>query len=213
MSNFQIKLPTDTWVASSWDGYIQALKDPAFEKAKGYYHNGQFRLEITPLGHDHACDNTIISFAINLFCTLREIPLKGLTNCTYRKTGLQEAQPDLSYYIGENAQVIPWGTTIIDLGRYPSPDLVIEIASTSLADDQGQKRLLYEDLAVSEYWIVNVQKAQIIALAIADRGSRRIAESQVLPGLELALLETALQLSRQMDQTQVGGWLLTQFQP
>ncbi len=212
MSELQTQLASDTWITATWDEYIQIIKNPAYEKAKGYYHNGQMRIEIYALGHDHACDNTIIAFAVNLFCTIKGIPAKGLTNCTYRKTGFKEAQPDVSYYIGENADVIPYGTSIINLDIYQPPDLVIEVANTSLADDQGEKRLLYEDLGVKEYWILNVQNVQVMAFAIENQGSRRITESQVLPGLAISLLNDALRRTRQINQSQVGAWLLTQFQ-
>lgn len=76
----------------------------------------------------------------------------------------------------------------------------------------GTKRSLYEDLNVSEYWVVDVQNAQIIAYAIADQGSKRIRESQVLPGLAIAILEEALRRSREMNQSEVGSWLLRKFQ-
>ncbi len=168
MSEPQSKLPTDTWVIATWNKYIWAIEDPAYEKAKGYYHNGQLRIETIPLSHDHASDHTMIIFAVNLFASIKGIDIHGLDNSTYRKTGSQDAQPDVSYYIGNNADVIPWGTTVIDLDRYPLPKLVIEIANTSLADDQGEKRLLYEDLEVAEYWIVDVRNVQIIAFAMAD---------------------------------------------
>jgi Uma2 family endonuclease len=212
MSKVQTKLPTDTWVAVTWDEYLQVVENPAYEKAKCYYHNGQMRIEMPPLGHDHACDNTIIIFAVNLFCSIKDILVKGLTNCTYRKIGLQEAQPDASYYIGENADVIPYGTFVINLDIYPPPTLVIEIANTSLADDKGEKRLLYEDLRVQEYWIVDVLNVQVMAFAVENQGSRRITESQVLPGLAISLLNDVLRRTRQMNQGQVGAWLLTQFQ-
>lgn len=211
MSELKTKLPTDTWVIVTWDEYIEAIEDPLYEKAKGYYHNGRLRIEITPLGHDHACDNTVISFAINLYCSLKGIPLKGLTNCTYRKIGFQECQPNVSYYVDKNADVIPWGTSIVDLNVYPPPDLVIEVANTSLADDKGEKRLLYEDLKVGEYWIVDVQNAEIIAFAIlTNGGSKRITQSQVLP-LTISLLNEAVRRSRQVNQAEVGAWLLSQM--
>lgn len=168
---------------------------------------------MSPVGHDHAADDATIALAVNLFCIVRGIALKVLNNCTYRKAGLQECQPDISCYVREQAQVILWGTSVIDLNRYPTPDLAIEVANTSLLDDQGAKRLLYEDLEVKEYWIVDVQNIQVMAFAIADRGSRRITESQVFSGLAISVLEEALRRSRQMDQAQVGAWLLTQFQP
>jgi hypothetical protein len=37
-------------------------------------------------------------------------------NSTYQKTGYQEAQPDVSYYANENADAVPWGTSLINLG-------------------------------------------------------------------------------------------------
>ena len=212
MSQLQVKLLTDTWVNATWDEYLQAISDPAYEKAKGYYHNGHMRLEMSPLGNPHSRDHFIAIAAISLFASVRGIDLDGHDNCTYRKTGCEEAQPDVSFYLGSNAEVVPWDATIIDLDCYPPPDLVIEVAFSSLADDKGEKRLLYESLGVREYWIVDVQNAEIIAFAIANRGSRRIEQSGVLAGLEIALLEEALRRSRQVNHGKVSAWFLSQFQ-
>jgi Uma2 family endonuclease len=212
MSELQTQLPTDTWVVATWDEYVQTIENPAYEKAKGYYYDGRLRIEMPPVGSDHSRDHTVIIFAVNLFASIKGIPLNGRDNCTYRKAGFDEAQPDVSYYIGENADVIPWGTSIIDLNQYPPPNLVIEVAKSSLADDRGEKRLLYEELGVNEYWIIDVQNVRVIAFAIADGGSRRITQSQVLPGLAISLLEAAFERTRHMNQTQVGAWLLAQFQ-
>lgn len=212
MTELQTKFATDTWVIASWDEYIQAIENPAYEKAKGYYYNGQLRIEIPPIGNDHASDHSIVNHAVHLFAGIKGIDLNGKDNCTYRKIGCDEAQPDASFYIGENAEVIPWGTSIIDLDLYPPPNLVIEIAKTSLSDDKGEKRLLYEDLGVDEYWIVDVNNVRIIAFAIEKGGSRRITQSQVLPGLAISLLEEALRRTRQMNHGKVSSWLLAQFQ-
>ncbi|MFN6569746.1 Uma2 family endonuclease [Dendronalium sp. ChiSLP03b] len=212
MSEIQTQLLTDTWVTATWDEYVQVIENPAYEKAKGYYHNQHMRIEMPPVGNDHASDHTIILFAVNLFASIKGIALNGKDNCTYRKAGLREAQPDVSYYIGENTDVIPYGTSIINLDIYPPPNLAIEVANTSLADDKGEKRLLYEDLGVAEYWIVDVQKVQVIAFAVENGGSRRITESLVLPGLAISLLNEALRRTRQINQSQVGAWLLTEFQ-
>ncbi len=206
-----VQIPIDTWISASWEQYLQTIEHPDYKNAKSYYHDRRFRLEMTPLGHDHAADNTIASFAVTLFCTLKAIPTKGLTNCTFRKESVEEAQPDLAYYLNENAEIVPWGTTIIDLDRFPAPDLVVEIANTSLSDDQGEKRLLYEDLQVKEYWIFDVKNVRVLGFAIENHGSRRITESIVLPGLSIALLQEALKLTRQQNQSQVGAWLLSEF--
>ena len=213
MSELQTNLPTDIWVVATWEEFIAMADDPAYCKAKCYYRNGQMKIETMPVGPAHSRDNTIALFAINLFCTIKGISLNGLDNCSYRKTGVRECQPDVSYYIGERAQFAPRGSSIASLDVTPPPDLVIEVADSTLADDIGEKRLLYEELKVAEYWVLDVQKSQIIAFAIiADNGSRRIVKSEVLPGLTIAVLAEALRRSRTEDQAQVGAWLLAQFQ-
>ncbi|HEY9750195.1 MAG TPA: Uma2 family endonuclease [Allocoleopsis sp.] len=213
MSQLQAKLPTDVWVSATWADFLAALDDPAYATAKGYYNNGRMRLEMAPLGNPHSRDHATIIGALYLFAGLRGINLDVHDNCSYRKTGSEEAQPDASFYLGANAEVVPWEATIIDLDIYPPPDLVVEVAYPSLADDKGEKRLLYEALGIREYWIIDVQNVEIIAFEIQDRGSRRIEQSQVLPGLAIALLEEAFRCSRQMNHGKVSAWLLSQFQP
>jgi Uma2 family endonuclease len=213
MSELRTKLPTDTWVVASWDEYIQTIEDPTYEKAKGYYNNGQLRIEMSAVGPDHADNNGIVVILVNLFGIAKSTALKLFVNCSYRKQGVREAQPDASYYIGERVQLAPTGSSVVNLDNNQAPDLAIEIADTSLSDDLGEKRILYEDLGVTEYWVVDVKKARITAFKIiANGGSQRISESEVLPGLAISLLEEALRRSRQMDNTEVGTWFLAQVQ-
>ncbi|NET46362.1 Uma2 family endonuclease [Okeania sp. SIO2B3] len=211
MNKTQTELPTDTWITATWEEYIQIIEDPSYEKAKSYYNNGKFRIEMSP-GYRHGKDHMVIITIVNLFAMAKKIKVDGTNECTYRKTGLRAAQPDASFYFRENADVVSWEASIIDLDIYPPPNLVIEVANTSLADDKGEKRLLYEAMNVAEYWIVDVQKLEVIAFAIAKVGSQRINQSQVLPGLAISLLEEALQRTRQENQTQVYTWLFSQFQ-
>ncbi len=211
MSQLQTQL-TDTWICASWQEYEEAIANSLNEKAKSYYYKGHMRLEMAPVSFDHGQNHVVIIFAVTLFAALKAIPATGLDTTTFRKTGVQDCQPDVAYYLRERAQSIPTGTGIVNLDRYSAPDLVIEIAKTSLLDDLGTKRSLYEELGVAEYWVVDVQNAQIIAYAMADNGSKRIQESQVFPGLAIATLEEALRRSREMNQSQVAAWLLSQFQ-
>ncbi|NEP84368.1 MAG: Uma2 family endonuclease [Okeania sp. SIO3B3] len=211
MNKTQTQLPTDTWITATWQEYIQTIEDSSYEKAKSYYHNGKFRIEMSP-GYRHGKDHMVITTIVNLFAMAKKIKVDGINECIYRTTGLRSAQPDASFYIGKNADVIPPETSIIDLNIYPPPNLVIEVANTSLSDDKGEKRLLYEAMNVAEYWIIDVQNVEVIAFTIANRGSQIINESQVLPGLAISLLQEALQRSRQENQAQVYAWLFSQFQ-
>ncbi|TYQ29081.1 Uma2 family endonuclease [Pseudanabaena sp. UWO311] len=206
----------NTWVKFSWEQFIQVADDPKYQKYKFYYFNGEARVEPMSTGSDHSDDHLLIVMAIGLFIAVNGLIIRGKDNCSYRKVGSKEVQPDISYYVGDRAQLIPWGTGIVDLDVYPAPDLVIEIANSSWSDDIGKKRLMYEDLGVKEYWVINVKSAEILAFAIADsesaRGSYRITRSQIITGLEIALLEEALRLSRENNHGQVTLWILTQLQ-
>lgn len=213
MTNLHTKLPTDNWITATWDEYIQLIEDPAYEKAKSYYHKEQLRIEMPPVGPDHADDNGIITILVSLFGIAKAIPLRVLINCSYRKIGVREVQPDVSYYIGSRVKLAATGSSVVNLDNNQSPDLVIEIADTSLSDDLGAKRILYEDLGVSEYWVVDVKKAKITAFKIiANNGSQRSPVSEILPGLAISLLEEGLQRSRTVDNTEVGSWFLQQVQ-
>ena len=212
MSQLNTQVPIETWLPASWEEFIQITNRP--DPVKAYYYNGRMRLEnMAALGNPHSRDHYIVMVAVTLFTSLRKLDIDGHDNCTYRKTGCAEVQPDASFYVGTNAEVIPWSATIIDLDIYPAPDLVIEVAYSSLTDDRGEKRLLYETLGVKEYWIIDVQNVSIWAFAVADGGSRRIECSQVLAGLKIAVLAEAFRRSRIMNHGKVAIWLNSQFQP
>lgn len=206
----------NTWVKVSWAEFIQVADDPQYQKNKFYYFNGEARVEPMSTGSDHSADHALIVMAIGLFVAVNGLALNSKDNCSYRKVGNKEVQPDISYYVGERAQLIPWGTGVIDLETYPAPDLAISIANSSWADDIGKKRLMYEDLGVKEYWVIDVKNVEILAFAITDlegvKGSYRITRSQVITGLETALLQEVLRLSRENDHGYVTSWLLTQLQ-
>ena len=90
--------------------------------------------------------------------------------------------------------------------------MAIEISASTLNDDLGKKRLLYERFGVREYWVVDVQSAIVTAFAVVDGGSRQIQVSQILPGLSMGTIEEALRRSQTEDDTQVNHWLMQQFQ-
>ncbi|ACK74088.1 protein of unknown function DUF820 (plasmid) [Gloeothece citriformis PCC 7424] len=211
--SYSTLIVTNTWIPAEWEAFCSIIEDPVYEKAKAYYYHHHMRLEMSPVGFDHSTNHSIIIVAINLFCILNNIPFQLADNCSYRQTGIKECQPDISVYVAEQANIIPQGTNIVNIDQYPPPDLVVEVAKTSLLDDLGTKRSLYETLGVKEYWIVDVDNTAIIAYKMENKGSYQIQCSQVFLGLDISILEEALRQSRQSDQSAVGRWLMTQFQP
>ncbi|MGF1524000.1 MAG: Uma2 family endonuclease [Leptolyngbyaceae cyanobacterium] len=202
---------TDAWLPAQWAEYLELSRSLALAKAHCYFDSGWMRLEMSPLGALPARENSIVSTLVALFTTLKGLRMVELTNPTIRKTGLRDAQPDIAFYLGRAFTLPPWNNQPIDTDRCGAPQLVIEIASTTLDDDLGRKRLLYERLDSQEYWVVNVQVAQVIAFTIANGGSTQISTSQVLPGLAIATVEEALTRSQSEDDGTINRWLMATF--
>ena len=204
-------IATDEWVPASWAEYVARLESVVPPEARCYFDADWMRVELSPLGALHGRENSIVSTLVVLYATLKGLRMVELTNTRFRKTGLQEAQPDIAFYVGQGFDLPPRDNRPIDVLTHAAPQLVIEIASTTLNDDLGKKRLLYERLGTVEYWVVDVQAAQVIAFEIADRRSGQITESRVLPGLAMTTLEMALERLQREDDTTITRWLLEQF--
>jgi Uma2 family endonuclease len=132
-------------------------------------------------------------------------------NTSFRKAGIGEFQPDLAFYIGSGLRVPPQTDAPIDLEEYDPPTLVVEIGSTSVSDDLGRKRLLYEQSGVEEYWVNDLNVEEVIAFAIANGRSGRVSKSLVLPELAITLVEEAIKRSHLEDDTKINLWLLKTF--
>jgi len=205
-------LTTDAWFPASWATFLQLAEDPAYETGRFYYDQGVMRVEMMPIGSGHGQDNAIANQVVTLYTALKGLRVKSFINTSFRRSGLQECQPDLAFYLGSDFKTPPKTTAPVDVDEFGPPTLVIEIASTTLADDLGQKRLLYERLGIQEYWVVNVAAGEVVALAMAEVGSRQVRESTVLPGLTMATVEEALQRSQTEEDGEITRWLLQTLQ-
>ncbi len=134
------KLATDTWVKATWEEFIGLADKPAYEKGRFYYEQGYLRIEMPPIGSSHSQDNNIISNVVSFYATVKNIRIKGLVNCSFRKPGIREFQPDLAFYIGSEFRFPPRTNSPINLSEFEPPALVVEFGATSLNDDLGRKR-------------------------------------------------------------------------
>lgn len=204
-------LLTDTWVKASWKEFLAYAEDDTYEYGRFYYDRGKLRIEMAPIGSGQGNSISITSNVVNLFASLKRIRFKGLINTSLRKAGVAEAQPDLSFYIGSEFRFPPKDNSPIDINKFNSPALIIEIGATSLNDDLGRKRSLYERIGVQEYWVVDVKASEVTAFEISQGNSGEIHESKVLPGLEIAIVEEALRRSQTEDDGQINRWLIQLF--
>ena len=204
-------LTTDTWVEASWEDYAAWADDPICETGRCYYDEGWMRIEMAALGPLHGRENSIVSTLVVLFTTLKTIRSVELTNTTFRKTGIRDCQPDIAFYLGADFCLPAFDNAPVNVDELGAPQLTIEIASTTLSDDLGRKRLLYERLGVQEYWVVDVSVAEVFAFEVMDGGSRQIRSSKVLPGLEMTIVEEALKRSQTEEDGDINRWLLQVF--
>ncbi len=205
-------LETDIWVKATWEEFLAFADDSTWEKGKFYYYEQHMRVEISPVGPLHARHNSIIPYVVILFATLRNIRVVQFANGSFRKAGIREFQPDLAYYIGSDLRVPPNDSNSpVDLDEYDPPNLVLEIGASSFNDDLGGKRLLYEGAGIAEYWVDRANTREVFAFVINNGGSGRIQESRVLPGLEIRLIEEALNRSQTEDDGEINRWLIQTF--
>jgi Uma2 family endonuclease len=204
-------LVTDVWIKVSWDEFLTLAKQPEYEQGRFYYDSGLVKIETMPIGSGHGRDNTLLSQVVSLYGALKNVRMAGFTNGSFRKRGVCECQPDMAFYIGADFQIPPKTSQPVDVDEFGAPHLAIEIASTTLNDDLGRKRLLYERLGVQEYWVVDVEAGEVIAFEVFDGGSRQTQVSKVLPELQVATIEEALKRSQTEDDGTINRWLLETF--
>lgn len=206
-----LQLETDVWVESSPEQFLAIADRISYPKAKLYYHRGYMRVEMSPVGPLHARQNSIISKVISLYATVKNIRIVELVNASFRQPAKSEFQPDLSYYVGTEFELPPRTNTPINLTEFSSPKLVVEIGASSVNDDLGAKRLLYENSGIEEYWVIDTNSDDVIAFSISEGRSGEVEESLVLPGLAISLVESALKRSQTEDDGAINRWLLQTF--
>jgi Uma2 family endonuclease len=204
-------VPTDTWVEATWEDFLTFADDPTLVNGRFYYDEGYMRIEMSPVGSAHSQDNSILSTVILLYAVSKNIPIKELTNASFRKVGTRESQPDIAFYVGKNLRFPPRNNSPIDLNELIPPTLVVEVAASSLEDDLERKQKLYQRLGVQEYWVMDVKALRIKAFDLSSNNSVVINTSQVLPGLEIAIVEEAIKRSQTEDDVTISRWLLTKF--
>jgi Uma2 family endonuclease len=211
-AKIELEFVSDRWIDATWEEFNSVSANPDLQKASFYYDHQVMRIEMSPLGPLHAHENSIVSNVVRLFTMIKNIPVYEYTNCSFRQESERECQPDIAFYLGSGLKLPPKNNSAVDLNIYDLPTLIVEIDSTTIQDDLGFKRLLYERLGIQEYWVVNAYTLEVFAFRIVDQGSNRIKRSLVLPGLEISTVEEALRKSEFEDDGAIARWLLKIFQ-
>lgn len=92
------------------------------------------------------------------------------------------------------------------------PDLVGEVADTTLASDLDEKKQLYAALKIPEYWVTDVKGKRLLAFRLHSDGKyRQCQESVALEGLPISLIEQTLERLSQEEHVSAGLWFAQQI--
>jgi Uma2 family endonuclease len=143
-----------------------------------------------------------------------DIPLQSYGRCLIEHPETQACAPDLVLYTG--VEIPRWQAGEPRRILTPPqrlPDLVGEIADTTLSLDLDEQKQLYAKLRIPEYWVVDVKGLRLFAFGLTAAGVYEpIQTSQVLAGLAIALVEQTLERSATETNTAAANWLMAQLQ-
>jgi Uma2 family endonuclease len=143
-----------------------------------------------PAGHPHGTIDSALSRVLGSFVHERRLGICFGSSQGFELPSGDTVEPDFAFVTAARWNAIPPPTT----GRFLRivPDLLIEILSGSTAGrDRGEKREIYEQNGVREYWIIDPEAGALTVFSWRDGRSDegrvfprgRPFESDVLPGL------------------------------
>ncbi|MBD1822809.1 Uma2 family endonuclease [Cyanobacteria bacterium FACHB-DQ100] len=172
------------WTLEEYHRMIEAgiLDDRRVELLRGEI------VEMPPEGEPHAFDsNQAFKYLLNLLEGLADV--RGAKPITLPNQS--EPEPDLAI--------------VQDLGReyrehHPYPENIfwlIEYSNSSPSKDLGIKRKIYAEVGISEYWIVDLKRLQLIVLRDPQDGDYR-SETTLTTGTiaPLAFPEISISVDR-----------------
>ena len=137
-------------------------------------------LELMTTSPEHERLKTIIARLIEAFAEELDVDLNGYGSATFRKEAAARGlEPDECYCLGELQAV---------------PDIALEIALTSGGID---KLKVYQGLGVKEVWFWEKQQLSLYGLTETGDTYEALERSQLLPQLDVALLASYVESSRQ----------------
>ena len=137
---FADRKPTSTidipqWKPATWENYLIYRDDRSEEKVKLFFNRNYLFLEMGGEGISHASISRLFAMLFAFWFTrFPDRTASDLGGCLIEKPKKQAASPDIVLYIGENAPHWKEGEPRrIDLTKWRVPDLVGEVADTTLS--------------------------------------------------------------------------------
>lgn len=210
-----ITATSSQWTTATWEDYL-AVRDDRKNDSIGLFFNGD-RLLIIDMGKEginHASINNL--FTVLFYIWFSQTPgmiFSSLGGCLLEKPKKQAASPDLMIYVGSNYPTWQTGERrYINLEQWRVPNLVGEIADTTLTTDLDEKKHIYADLGIPEYWVVDVQGLRVFAFQLQSNGKyQECANSVALLGLPISLLNQTLERLNAETNGSAAMWFAQQI--
>ncbi len=200
MTGIIISSPLDVTVnraqTATWEDYLHRVENLHSQQERVFFHQGRIWIEdMGNEGINHARFNKLLTMLLySWFARQTDVKFDLLGGCVLEKPQSQGGAPDEVVYIGENSpQYQAGGSRRVNLSQWRVPDLVVEIADTTLANDLDEKKQLYLTLEIPEYWVVDVRGNQVFAFRLIDGKYQQCTESTALTGLPIDLIEHTLE--------------------
>jgi Uma2 family endonuclease len=205
------------WQPATWADYERS-RDGMIEGAgRLFFNQGYLWIDMGGEGINHARFNRLLGLVLFIWFSQKSAQAyDDLGGCQLEKTHHQAAAPDAVVYIGEDFPQWEEGDSrFVNLDRWRVPDLVAEVADTTLASDLDEKKQLYAALGIAEYWVVDVKGLRVLAFRLDAAGRyQEIDVSIALMGLPIELLtQTLAQLAQGMSNSRAAQWFGQQINP
>ncbi len=185
------------WQPARWEDFITACNNPALEQARIFFYQGYLLIDMGNKGITHSRFNNLLTMVFVLWFSHKGVTaFDDLGGCVIAKPKVGGGAPDRILYIGEDFPQWQAGEPRrINLDNWRVPDLVCEIADTTLASDLDEKKRLYAALKIPEYWVVDIKGERVLAFRLQEDGKyRECSVSLALEGLPISLLSETLKL-------------------
>jgi Uma2 family endonuclease len=200
---------------ATWQDYIELRDNTELDWRKISFHRGWLWIDMGTEGPGHASFSDLLTIIFGFWAFLYpDVVLQSYGRCLIDSLETHACAPDLVLYKGDNIpKWQPGEPRRIDLTRHRLPDLVGEIADTTLSLDLDEQKQLYASLGIPEYWVVDVKGMRVFAFGLNTNGGyEEIEFSQVLTGLAIALINQTLERLSTETNTAAASWLMQQLQ-
>jgi Uma2 family endonuclease len=209
-------LPTDIpqWQPATWEDYLRYRDDQTPERVRLFFNGEYLLVDMGSEGINHASISDLFTMLFFIwFSRFAEQTASSLGRCLLEKAKKRAAAPDLVLYIGGGAPQWQEGEPRrINLNQWRVPDLVGEISDTTLAADLDEKKKLYADLEIPEYWVIDVLGKRVMVFQLLSDGRyQQCVESVALNGLPISLLEQTLEHLSERTNISAANWFAQQI--